>query len=43
MDRSAFPIGIFDSGMGGLSVLRTALSLLPNERFLFFGDIENAP
>ena len=43
MDRSALPIGIFDSGMGGLSVLRTALRILPDERFLFYGDIANAP
>ncbi|MBQ9198012.1 MAG: glutamate racemase [Clostridia bacterium] len=43
MDRSALPIGIFDSGMGGLSVLRTALRMLPGERFLFYGDIANAP
>ena len=43
MDRSALPIGIFDSGMGGLSVLRTALRMLPDERFLFYGDIANAP
>ena len=43
MDRSALPIGIFDSGMGGLSVLRTALRMLPDERFVFYGDIANAP
>jgi len=43
MDRSSLPIGIFDSGVGGLSVLRTALRLLPKERFLFYGDTANAP
>ena len=37
------PIGIFDSGLGGLSVLRTALRMLPEERFLYYGDIANAP
>ena len=42
MDAS-LPIGIFDSGMGGLSVLRTALRMLPDERFLFYGDTANAP
>lgn len=37
------PIGIFDSGVGGVSVLREAMALLPNERFLFFGDNAHAP
>ncbi len=43
MDQSQLPIGIFDSGLGGLSVLRTALRMLPNERFIYYGDIINAP
>lgn len=37
------PIGIFDSGMGGISVLSEAVRLLPNERFIYFGDNLNAP
>ena len=37
------PIGIFDSGAGGISVLRTALRLLPEESFLYYGDTGNAP
>ncbi|MBO4836157.1 MAG: glutamate racemase [Clostridia bacterium] len=37
------PIGIFDSGLGGLSVLRTALHFLPGERFVYYGDIANSP
>ncbi|MGI6151481.1 MAG: glutamate racemase [Christensenellales bacterium] len=37
------PIGIFDSGMGGLSVLKTAMALLPNEDYIYFGDDGNAP
>lgn len=36
-------IGFFDSGVGGVSVLHEAVRLLPNERFLFFGDNLNAP
>ena len=36
-------IGFFDSGVGGISVLREAMRLLPNEHFLFFGDNRNAP
>ncbi|MCH4887379.1 glutamate racemase [Acidaminobacter sp. JC074] len=36
-------IGIFDSGMGGLSVLYEAKKRLPNESFIYFGDSKNAP
>ena len=43
MESASSPIGIFDSGLGGLSVLRTALRMLPDERFLYYGDIANAP
>lgn len=37
------PIGFFDSGLGGVSVLRQAVRLLPNENFIYFGDDANAP
>lgn len=37
------PIGMFDSGVGGVSVLREARKMLPGERFIFFGDTKNAP
>lgn len=37
------PIGIFDSGVGGVSVLRKAVELLPNEDFIYYGDNKNAP
>ena len=37
------PIGMIDSGVGGVSVLFEALRLLPEERFLFYGDNANAP
>lgn len=37
------PIGIFDSGFGGLSVLREIASLLPGENLLYYGDNANAP
>ncbi|MGI6161779.1 MAG: glutamate racemase [Christensenellales bacterium] len=37
------PIGIFDSGLGGLSVLKEAMGLMPNERFIYYGDNRNAP
>lgn len=36
-------IGFFDSGVGGVSVLREAVRLMPNEHFLFYGDNANAP
>ncbi len=36
-------IGIFDSGLGGLSVLHTLSQLLPNESFIYIGDSKNAP
>jgi glutamate racemase len=37
------PIGFFDSGVGGISVLKEAVKLLPNENFIYFGDSKNAP
>ena len=37
------PVGFFDSGLGGASVLREALHLLPNENYLYYGDDANAP
>ena len=36
-------IAVFDSGVGGISVLRELLALMPNERYLYFGDSANAP
>ncbi len=37
------PIGVFDSGVGGISVLKTMRRILPNERFIYYGDNLNAP
>ncbi len=37
------PIGIFDSGVGGLTVLRTIKALLPNEHLIYFGDTARVP
>ena len=42
LDKNA-PIGVMDSGMGGISVLRELASLLPHENFIFYGDSANAP
>lgn len=36
-------IGVFDSGVGGISVLRSLVQELPNERFVYFGDSIHAP
>lgn len=36
-------IAVFDSGVGGISVLREMVRLMPNEDFLYFGDSKNAP
>ncbi len=37
------PIGFFDSGVGGISVLKTAYSLMPCENYIYYGDNANAP
>ena len=37
------PIGIFDSGLGGLTAARTLEELLPGETLIYFGDSANAP
>ena len=37
------PIGVFDSGVGGLSVLRALRAQLPNERFIYVADSGHAP
>ncbi len=36
-------IAVFDSGVGGISVLRQLQKELPNEKFLYYGDSANAP
>ena len=42
MDKQQ-PIGIFDSGLGGISVFRSVAALLPQEDYIYFGDSANAP
>ncbi|MGM0125434.1 glutamate racemase [Enterococcus sp. AZ194] len=37
------PIGVFDSGVGGISTLKKLSQLLPNEQFIFYGDSLHAP
>lgn len=36
-------VGMFDSGVGGMSVLKRAVDIMPNEDYLFFGDSANNP
>mgnify|MGYP002868477426 CR=1 FL=1 len=43
MSRREDPIGVFDSGVGGISTLGAMVRLLPAERFIYFGDTRNAP
>ena len=37
------PIGIFDSGIGGLSVLSKIIEILPNEKYIYYADTDNVP
>jgi glutamate racemase len=43
MSSSNTPIGIFDSGAGGISVLKELVKILPNESFIYFADSANCP
>ena len=43
MAKKTDPIGVFDSGVGGISVLRELIRLMPGENYLYFGDSANAP
>jgi glutamate racemase len=42
-DRSVQPIGIFDSGIGGLTVAHAIRQLLPKENIVYFGDTAHLP
>ena len=43
MKNNNFPIGVFDSGVGGLTVLNQLCLALPNEQFVYFGDTAHVP
>jgi len=43
MPGDARPIGVFDSGMGGLTVLRALIARLPHEHFVYLGDTARLP
>lgn len=42
-DRKHAPIGVFDSGVGGLTVVREIMRQIPNERIVYFGDTARVP
>lgn len=41
--QASLPIGMFDSGLGGLTVARAVIDLLPNEDLIYFGDTARCP
>jgi glutamate racemase len=43
MKSSSRPIGVFDSGIGGLTVAHAIRTLLPNESMIYFGDTAHLP
>lgn len=43
IDQAYAPIGVFDSGVGGLTVAREIMRQLPNERIIYFGDTARVP
>ncbi len=43
MNNKEKAIGVFDSGLGGISVLKELVKSMPNENFIYYGDSANAP
>ena len=41
--RADAPIGVFDSGIGGLTAMKELLKILPNEDIVYFGDTARVP
>ena len=41
--NSSAPIGVFDSGVGGLTVVREIMRQIPNEQIIYFGDTARVP
>ena len=42
-EKNLSPIGVFDSGVGGLTVAREIMRQLPNESIVYFGDTARVP
>ena len=43
MGKSSAPVGVFDSGVGGLTILSALRQQLPHENYIYFGDTANCP
>ena len=43
MDKCNKPVGVFDSGLGGLTVVKEIIKLLPNENIIYLGDTARVP
>lgn len=43
MEQKSAPIGVFDSGVGGLTVAREIMRQIPNEKIIYFGDTARVP
>ena len=43
LDKETRPIGIFDSGIGGVTVLQEIIKILPNEKYIYYSDSANNP
>ena len=43
IEKAALPMGVFDSGVGGVSILKELVKLMPNENYIYLGDSANAP
>lgn len=43
MSKKTQPIAVFDSGVGGISVLKELIKILPQEDYIYYGDSKNAP
>ena len=43
MSKKENPIAVFDSGVGGISVLRQLVRIMPNENYIYYGDSLHAP
>lgn len=43
MENAERPVIVFDSGLGGISVLKQLIDVMPNEAFVYYGDSANAP
>ena len=41
--KRELPIAVVDSGVGGISVLRELIRIMPHENYIYFGDSQNAP